>query len=182
MHPYSNFIRYHLYMYKLTGKSEYYSEAKRMVGVVKDHMKTTSTPNGTGYTWDHRINDGTNQSYIGCQPTVYIRYTLQAFADLATLDSSLFDSTFMKRVANTVAHKVLKDTDGSYLTNNVCGGGKYGNLYYFVSYPYSVLARWDASGRLELATRRAYDETERSNKSSPRIYNLPAIMVFTLGK
>ncbi len=174
MHPTTNFIRYHLYMSKLTGESEYYDEAKRMTGIVKDTMRSSDG----GYVWSHERG-----RRDGCQPMAYVKYTTQTLADLATSGSGLFDSAFMKRVAYTIAHKVVKNTDGSYLAGDACGGGsRYGHLYYFVSYPYSALARWDTSGRLELATQRAYDETERSNKSSPRIYNLPAIMVFTLGK
>ncbi len=103
-------------------------------------------------------------------------------ADLATQDSSLFDDTFMRRVANTMAHKGLVNADGSQLAGTICGTGTYGNLYNFVSYPYSQLARWDVSGRLQGATVRAYEATERYRMESPRIYNLPAMMVFSLGR
>jgi hypothetical protein len=88
MHPTTNFIRYHLYMYKLTGQSSYYSEAKRLTGLVKGTMRTS----GSGYVWDHKVG-GTS----GCQPTVYVKYTTQALVEIATADSSLFDSSFMRK-------------------------------------------------------------------------------------
>lgn len=181
MHPYVQWIRYHLYMGKLTGDGSYTREATRMAGVVRGNMRLTSTAGGPGYEWGHFVQLGGSES-LGCQPMVYVRYTTQALADLATQDSRLFDTTFMQRVANTMAYKAWKTTDGSQLANDVCGGGSHGSLYYSSSHPYTVLAAWDQSGRLEEISIRAYYATERNRESSPRTYNLPAVMVFTLGR
>lgn len=170
MHPSTSFIRYHLYMYKLTGKSEYYDEAKRLAGLVKDTMRLSDG----GYVWSHFRG-----TMSGCQPMVYVRYTTQALADLATADPNLFDATFMKRVAYTMAYKALKDTDGTKLAGNSCGtGGTYGTVRTFSQSPYAQLAPWDGSGRLKTATERAYAVVERENLASPKSSNTPAIMVF----
>lgn len=182
MHAYVQWIRYHYYMGKLTGDSSYTREAFRMAGVVRGNMKVTSTPSGIGYEWAHRVQLSGSGSFSGCQPMVYVRYTTQAFADLATQDARLFDSTFMQQVANTMAYKAWKNTDGTQLANDVCGGGSYGSLYHGASHPYTVLAAWDTSRRLEEIAIRTYHATEHNRESSPRIYNLPAMMVFTLGQ
>ena len=172
MHPTTNFIRYHYYMYKLTGDSSYYSEAKRLAGKVRSTMRSS----GSGYVWDHKVGDRSD-----CQPMVYVKYTTQALADLSTASSSLFDSSFMKRVAYTMARKALRSSSGS-LASNICGSGSYGSVYTFAQHPFAQLAPWDSSGRLETAAERVYAATERHNTSSPKTSNLAAIMVFTKGR
>ncbi|WMT58583.1 hypothetical protein [Truepera radiovictrix] len=178
MHPYVQWIRYHHYMGKLTGDSGYTAEARRMARIVENNMRSVNTPSGTGYVWDHRVQLSGRASN-GCQPMVYVRLTTQGLADLAT--QGVFSNTFMQRVANGMAHVGLKSTDGQ-LAGNICGSGTYGGLYHFVSRPYVHLAPWDHSNRLREAAERTYNATERGRLASPRIYNIPASMVFILGR
>ena len=173
MHPTTQFIRYNFYMYKLTGQSSYYSEAKRLASRVRGTMRSS----GSGYVWDHKVLQTSR-----CQPMVYVRYTTQALADIATVDSSLFDSTFMKKVAYTMAYKALNNTSGTSLASDICGGGTYGSLYTYANHPYAQLAAWDSSGRLETAAERVYAATERHDLSSPTTSNVAAQMVFSLGR
>ena len=173
MHPTVNMIRYHYYMYKLTGDSDYYKEAKRLASKVKGTMRSSDG----GYVWSHRVG-----SRSGCQPITYVKYTTSALADLATVSSSLFDSSFMKRVARTMANKALKSSSGTKLASNICGSGSYGSVSTFNEYPYAQLAPWDSSGKLETAAERAYAAVERHSMSSPRTSNIPAIMVFAKGR
>jgi len=173
MHPTTQFVRYNFYMYKLTGQSSYYSEAKRLAGTVKNTMRSS----GSGYVWAHQVSRKS-----GCQPTVYVQYTTQALADLASGGSGLFDTTFMKRVANTMAYKVLKSTDGTSMAANVCGSSSYGSIYTFAQMPYAQLAPWDGSNRLKSTAERVYAATERRTMESPKTANIAAQMVFTLGR
>jgi hypothetical protein len=182
MHTYVQWIRYHYYMGKLTGDSSYTREALRMAGVVRGNMRLTSTPGGSSYDWAHRVQLSGSGSLLGCQPMTYVKYTTQAFADLATQDSRLFDSTFMQGVASTMAYKAWKNLDGTQLANDICGGGTHGSLYYGASHPFTVLAAWDNSGILKEIAIRTYYATEQNREASPRVYNLPAMMVFTLGQ
>ena len=173
MHPTTQFVRYHLYMYKLTGKREYYAEAQRMTGLVKGAMRLSDG----GYIWSHARDKG------GCQPTLYVRLTTQAIVDVATADATLFDETFMKRLASTMAHKVLRRADGSSMSYNSCGTGRdFGDVRTYAERPYAQLAPWDASGRLEAAVQSAYAVAERENLDSPRSASAAATMVFTLGR
>jgi len=173
MHPTLNIIRYNYYMYKLTGDSDYYSEAKRLASKVRGTMHSSDG----GYVWAHEVS-----SRSGCQPMTYVKYTTSALADLSTASSSLFDSSFMKRVAYTMAHKTLKNSSGTSLADNICGSGSYGSVNMFAEYPYAQLAPWDSLGRLETAAERVYAASERHNLSSPKSANIPAIMVFTKGR
>ncbi|ADI13647.1 hypothetical protein [Truepera radiovictrix] len=178
MHPYVQWIRYHHYMGKLTGDSGYTAEARRMARIVENNMRSVNTPSGTGYVWDHRVQLSGRASN-GCQPMVYVRLTTQGLADLAT--QGVFSNTFMQRVANGMAHVGLKSTDGQ-LAGNICGSGTYSNRSAVRNFPYAQIASWDRSGRLRTAAERVYNATERHNLSQPRLYNLPATMVFTLGR
>jgi hypothetical protein len=144
-----------------------------LAGTVRNTMRS----NGSGYVWDHRVG-----RKDGCQPMTYVKYTTQALADVATMDSSLFSGDLMKRVATTMATKVLKNTDGTSLATNICGGGSYGSLSLFAHHPFAQLAPWDGSGKLRTAAARAYAAFERNSLSSPRSANLPSTMVFTLGR
>ncbi len=108
---------------------------------------------------------------------VYVRLSIHAFADLGS--QGVFDSSFMRGVAKTMAYKAVKS---SALADNICGSGSYGSLYTVNAQPYTALAAWDSSGRLEAAAERAYAAGERRNLSSPASANIPAIMVFTLGR
>jgi len=183
MHPYVQWIRYHYYMGKLTGDGSYIREANRMVGVVKNNMRATSTPVGVGYVWPHRVELNGLVS-TGCQPITYVKYTIQGLADLGS-HSGLFDTTFMRRVANTMANTVWKDTGGQHpqLAANSCGSDVYmSSLYNSSSHPFTVLAPWDETGRLAEISIRAFYVTERGREDSPRIYNLPAMMVVALGQ
>jgi len=173
VHPTTQFIRYNFYMYKLTGDSDYYSEAKRLAGQIRGTMRSS----GSGYVWDHKVG-----RRGGCQPMVYVRYTTQAMADIASVDSRLFSSSFMKKVAYTMARKALKSTSGTKLAGNICGRGSYGSVHMFAQHPYAQLAAWDSSGRLETAAERAYAATERRSMSSPKTSNVAAQMVFSLGR
>ncbi len=174
MHPYVHSIRYHYYMYKLTGNNAYYTEAKRMAGVVKNNMR--STQNGTGYEWAQRV-ELNGSAGTGCQPMVYVRETVNGLQDLAVMDSSLFDDTFMRRVAKTLSSRVLISADGSTLTGDVCGNGTYSSGHPFANYPYSAVAPWDNSGKIQAALERAY-----STSASKGFYNAPAMMILSLGR
>ncbi len=175
MHPYAQWIRYHFYMYKLTGKSAYYTEAKRMASVVERNMRPVSTTAGEGYVWDHRVQLSGSASGA-CQPTNYARLSVQAFQDLAMLDSNLFDTTFMRKIANTMAYKVMKSSSGDPLADDVCGNATYGNTWPYTKWPYAAVAPWDTSGRLESALRSA------EGRVSLAPYNVPAMMIHSLGR
>jgi hypothetical protein len=110
-----------------------------------------------------------------------VKYTTQAMVDVASMDSSLFNSSFMRQVAKTMANKALKNSSGTSLASNICGSGSFGSIGMFVAHPFAQLARWDGSGKLRTAAERAYAARER-NASSPSSANLPATMVFTLGR
>ena len=168
MHPTAQFARYHFYMYKLTGKSEYYTEAKRLAGLVRGTMRAS----GDGYIWAHHRSE-----MSGCQPTVYLHYTMAAMADLAVVDSGLYSSSFMAKIANTVADRLIRTSDGHSIVGNICTNqGVYDNYWAFSKHPYAIAAPWDASGKIERTLRETFKATYEG------YYIVPSMMIHSLGR
>ncbi len=191
MHPYVQFIRYQLYMYKLTGEASYYSEAERMAREVTRQVRRVYTPGGPAYVWDQRFLPAADRNdALSCQPFVYLRLTFQAFQDLAMEGFSIFDDTFMQYVSTAMTSLVMKDSYRSF-ASDICGGVFQAGLkpssfedgitFHFVNYPYAVVGKWDATGKLERAVRRAYQEVDLDENYYPvGRANLAAEMLFLL--
>jgi hypothetical protein len=189
-HAYSQWIRYHYYMGKLMGESSYTAEARRMANNVAKHMVEVDSPAGPAFVWDHRISDVRRYSNMGCQMFVYLRYTMQAFQDLALEEFSVFaDRSFMNKVANGFTSFVMDDDINSYAPT-ICGSSDRGGLLarattrgtrsLFAGRPYHVVGPWDSTGKMLDATMRTYAVTEAFHMNSPRKTFLPAAMVFML--
>lgn len=191
MHPYVQFIRYHLYMYELTGEAAYYSEAERMAREVPQQVRRVYTSGGPAYVWDQRfLPEAERDEALSCQPFVYLRLTFQAFQDLALEGFSIFDTTFMQYVATAMTSLVMKDSYRSF-ASDICGGMYQAGLkpssfdngitFHFVNYPYAMIGKWDATGKLERAVRRAYNEVDLDDGYyTLGRANLSAIMLFLL--
>ena len=191
MHPYVEFIRYHLYMYDLTGDAAYYSEAERMARDVTQQVRKVYTAGGPAYVWDQRfLPEAERSDAAGCQPFSYLRLTFQTFQDLALEGFSIFDDTFMQYVSTAMTSLVMKDSYRSF-AKDICGGMFQAGLkpssfddgitFHFVNYPYAVVGKWDATGKLERAVRRAYNEVDLDDSYYPMgRANLSAEMLFLL--
>ena len=177
-HPYMQSVRYNYYMYKLTGETAYYNEAKRLARNAHTHIIETSDG---GVTWEHRIVEGQkNGSTTNCPNTAYIPSVLQAFQDLSIMDSTLFDDAFMRRVAYSTREKVLNDkgsSDGS-VVYSICGTKPDSSGHPLGNSPYAAPAPWDSTGKIEAKQRRAYETLKSQGKYS---VNAPAMMILSLG-
>ncbi len=191
MHPYVQFIRYNLYMYKLTGDTAYYSEANRMADLVLRQVREIYTTGGPAYVWNQRfLPEAEDSKTLSCQPFVYLQYTFQAFQDLAMEGFNVFDDAFMQRVATSMTALVIEDGYRSF-AEDICGGtfqagffpssGDEGVIYHFMNFPYAQIGKWDATGKLLRTTERAYAEGDLDSFRFPLARaNLSATMLFLL--
>ncbi len=191
MHPYVQFIRYNLYMYKLTDDTTYYSEANRMADLVLRQVRDVYTADGPAYVWNQRfLPEAETSETLSCQPFVYLQYTFQAFQDLAMEGFSVFDNAFMQRVATSMTALVIEDSYRSF-AEDICGGtfqagffpssGDGGVPYHFLNFPYAQIGKWDATGKLLRTTERAYGEGDLDSFRYPLARaNLSATMLFLL--
>ena len=189
-HPYVQFIRYHHYMYQLTGDKAYEDEAERRAKLVLKQVREVFTPGGPGYVWDQRFLPESDAGALACQPLIYLQYTFQAFQDLAVEGMTVFDTEFMQRVATTMTELVMLD-GYKRMAPDICGGSFQRGLlskasapgipYHYVNFPYATIGKWDATGKLEQAVRDAYDDIDFDDLHytfAP--VNLPAEMLFLL--
>jgi hypothetical protein len=176
-HAYAQWNRYHYYMYKLTGEKGYYDEAVRMAQVVKNGVKTVSTPIGQAAMWDHGMPHNGGKTH-GPQPSNYARYTIQAMADLSLEGFNAYaESGFMERVAHTVAALVLNKAP-SALAGKIDGSGSTGVSIYGIS-PFAQVSLWDKSGLVKTISEQIYKNTESNTSTPRRIYTPTGLMMST---
>jgi len=189
LHPYSQSVRLYYYLAKLTGDSSYHAEAQRIANRIAGHVKEVSSPVGPALVWSHQYNANQWNPPLGCQPSIYVTLTMQAWQDLALENFSVFSDGFMQKVANAFSQFVMDDGITS-LAPNICGGVSRGGVTsttttrmtfsIFVGFNYQSVGKWDETGKIERLTRQLYDASERSHVNAPRRPNLPAQMVFLL--
>lgn len=186
-HTYISGMKYHYYMYLLTGKADYLAEAERSSDMFwNNEIKLTDVGNGKqGYVWTRSIlSEGGGEDYL--HPTTYARYVyadvvelhLEGFRQWGAADLSLF--------ANTISELVL-DRDGAsgndWFASDI-GGGKSRagipsdgswkrlNTHGWSWSPYALLSAWDETGRLGSVSSDALRDLGRS--SEPRAPHIPA--------
>jgi hypothetical protein len=172
VHPYAHFMRFYYYMYKLTGKDTYLTEANRRATVLDKMMKSRQTTYGTAFTWDHRITDP-----YGCQPTVYGMLTVSAFQDMWREGFNKYAAnSYMKNYASTFRDLVLK-YGISKMAGTVCGANSESFGKFMIS-NLPGLAVWDSTGQILALSKRAYSQNESADKPT-RVF-IPAYMIQAL--
>lgn len=163
-HTYMSGLKYHYYMYKLTGVQGYLDEAERNSRVLWDNeIKKTSVASGSGYVWPRSVlSEGGSENYL--HPTTYARYV---YTDAIELYFEGFDrwanEENLSMMANPVAEWVI-DREGArdgwdWFASDIGGGKTRGgipsesgwkrlNTLGFTWAPYTLLAHWDDSGRI----------------------------------
>lgn len=189
-HTYLSGLKYHYYMFKLTGVQGYLDEAERNSRVLWDNeIKTTTVGSGSGYVWARSVlSEGGGENYL--HPTTYARYV---YADAIELYFEGFDSwgipENMPLLANPVAEWVL-DREGAqdgwdWFARDIGGGmsragipseskWKRLNTLGFSWTPYTLLAPWDSSGRIAATSVEVLRELGKLN--TPGAIYIPAGM------
>jgi hypothetical protein len=121
-HAYVNLMRYHDYMYKLTGERGYRDYLDTMSSVIRRDVRDISTPIGTALVWGGSVaSDPFNYRKLGdelhLQPTIYANDSYAAMLDLHLEGVAPFDRSFMEKLARTLSHFIL---DGACTRN--CSG------------------------------------------------------------
>jgi hypothetical protein len=194
-HAYANWTRYHYYMHKLTAERGYLDEAERMAAVIGEQMVEVN--GGSAFVWDHFVtqephNEGTQfAASFGCQPTTYARYTMHSMHDLANEGFSIFDRTFMRKIAGTLRDHVMNNGAESF-AHNVCRGEVMAGLAtlegsdhdpgFYLGSTFTELAAWDPSGRIIRIAEEVYRDREAQFLENPRRVFIPAATVFVLSR
>jgi hypothetical protein len=89
-HVFVAFAKYHYYMSKLTGRTDYMNEANRMFATLKKNVCVVPGPNGNVWMWPHMVyyDITSSDSFSGpndttCPPmTTYIRHSMSTMISL----------------------------------------------------------------------------------------------------
>jgi hypothetical protein len=173
-HVYVQWIRYHYYMFRLTGKPAYYEEASRMAHVIANNIIIVKSSVGEAARWDHGI-----QEVHGPQRTNYARYTMQGLADLSMENFNMsLSNDFMKKIAATLSFFILRPDEEDPIAYHVDGKGSLTADMYSVS-PFSELGYWDNSGRIMVVSEKIFNKLEK-NINNPRSIYIPAGIFLSL--
>jgi hypothetical protein len=158
---YYNWMLWHHYMGKLTGKSGYAAEANRMAGHLWNDLRTVSTPKGTAYVWPQSLGTlgGTNSRIL--QASTYARHT---FGDIVELHLEGFHNwasdEHMRRFARTFSEFIIDTNDPlrNGIASDVGGGVARAGLTsasrrrmgrsVFRDTQFALISPWDDSGAI----------------------------------
>jgi hypothetical protein len=186
-HPYTQWIRYHYYMHKLTGEQAYLTEATRRAQVFKGHMINVN--GGSSVVWDHRMTEVNGASSWGCQPFYYGRQTVMAAIDLTLQKFSTFDDALVTKMAGTVRDQII-DNGSTDFAPDICGGTSLGGLKasgfsretqtrWSDTAGYQETGAWDATGTIMNVSNQVHNNIEGDPANPRYILNVSGI-VFSL--
>jgi hypothetical protein len=174
MHPYIAWVKWHFYMWKLTGEAGYLAEANRMADVLWDEYRPVESPSGPAYVWSHGVL-GEGSSHERLQSTTYAGYV---YGDMVDFYFEQFhgwaSEAAMGAFARTFTEFVMDVPDPfrDGFASDVGGGVSRGGLPSEPSYErmsiawyrinaYALASAWDDSGRLGTLTGVAYHDSSR---------------------
>ena len=192
-HPWTNFIRYHHYLHRMTQNVEYAVEAERKIGVTLREMTGLTTLSGPAAVWSHGLRTQENPNEF-LQPTTYARYDVTALIDLTLARTSIRNAE-MERVANSLVHYV---DDGDPLNTGIRFASSIGgdrerrgipfddrrprlSQEHWATSNYPLAAAWDSEGNLETINREVYRSVEDNPERPQRIHIPVAMLITTLG-
>lgn len=160
VHETMEFIRYHHYMYLLTGKEPYRREAERLSDLIVDNFKEVETDSGPALVTPRSVlAEGGQQNYL--IPTTYVRYVYLTAIDLYFQDFAPWSSDeVMEKLARSMSEFVIDDGAEEF-ARDIGGGvsragipaseadrwGRFSPARYNIS-PYALLSPWDDSGEI----------------------------------
>ena len=165
-HTYSSWMRYHYYMWHLTGEAGYLAEANRMADVLWAELRPVETATGTAYVWARSVlAEGGGEDYL--HPTTYARYV---FGDVVEMHLEGFhrwaSAEEMGRFARTFTELIIDNRDPvrNGFASDIGGGRSRAGLRSDDSWPrlsadrfrlssYALLGAWDDTGKLSTLAR-----------------------------
>lgn len=179
IHVYMQWVRYHYYMYRLTGDKGYLDETERMARVVAQQITTVTTPSGLAAQWTHGMTV-LGEKPMGAQKVNYARYTIQAAADLHLEGVSVFaENAFMKNIATMFSSFVLDNDAPESMAAYIDGHGKEREtMKRYLYSPFAQLSYWDQGGRIHDISEQIFASAE-TDPGNPRSIHVPAGLLFS---
>ncbi len=160
LHETLEFVRYHHYMYLLTGEEPYEAEARRLSRVAFENFREADSPSGPALVTPRSVlSMGGSLDYL--LPSIYFRHVVATVVDLHFEGVEPWsDEEVMTMLANTLSGFIL-DGQGDGFARDVGGGVERAGLepsgegnwsrispsVYNIS-AFALLAAWDDSGEV----------------------------------
>lgn len=173
MHEMVDFVRYHHYMYRLTGLEPYRLEAQRLTDVVLDNTRVADSPSGPALVTPRSILSlGGSESYL--MPSTYSRYIFSDAVDLYLEGVGRWsDGSVLEQFARTLAEFMI-DGKGDVLARDVGGGIERAGVpasnerdwdrvetIQYSNSPFALLSRWESGDKITAASLSVYVNASR---------------------
>lgn len=160
VHGNIEFVRYHHYMYLLTGKEEYAAEAKRLSDRVFANFEEVQTESGPALVSTRGVLE-LSDKLDRLLPSIYFRHVIASAVDLHFEGVEPWSQdTVMEMLARSLSEFIL-DGKGDGFARDIGGGvaragiepsstdfSRIHSSVYNVS-PFALLAPWDATGEVK---------------------------------
>lgn len=168
MHETTEFIRYHHYMYLLTGREPYRDEAERMAGIVLDNFVEVPTGSGPAFVTPRSVLSlGGSVRYL--LPSTYVRYLYNSAVDLHLEGVGGFASdAVVERLARSLTEFIIDDGWNDFARDMGGGVDRGGvpassasewsrfNADRFNASSYALLIAWDDSGEVASVSKQVF--------------------------
>jgi len=168
MHETVDFIRYHHYLYRLTGREPYRAEAARLTKLALDNLVEVPSASGPALVSPRSVLSlGGSLEYL--MPSTYVRYLYASAVDLNLegVDGWASEAVLVK-LARSLSEFVI-DNGASDFARDMGGGidrgsvpasdsdqwSRFAPARYNIS-PYALLSAWDAGGTISDVSRQIF--------------------------
>lgn len=188
VHETIEFIRYHHYLYLLTGEEPYRQEAGRLSRLIVDNFVEVESPSGPALVTPRSVlSEGGQQDYL--IPSTYVRYVYLTAVDLYFQQIGPWSSDeTMTKLARSLSEFII-DNGSTDFARDMGGGVTRGGIpaseagrwvrfqqpRYAIS-PYALLSPWDESGEVAEVSVAVFSELSTSLRD---IYIPVAMMLET---
>lgn len=178
LHETLEFVRYHHYMYLLTGEEPYAQEARRLSRVAFESFREAETPSGPALVTPRSVlSMGGSLDYL--IPSVYFRHVIATVVDLHFEGVEPWsDGEVMEKLARALSEFMLDGEDGGVAARDVGGGRERAGLkpsgesnwsrissgVYNIS-AFALLAAWDDSGEVAELSVAVHDHRGEAEKN-----------------
>lgn len=167
-HETLEFVRYHHYLYLLTGKEEYRREAQRLSTLSFENFRVADSDSGEALVVTHSvIAAGGHEDYL--LPSTYVRYVYSTAVDLFFEGVEPWsDPKLMERLARSLSEFMIDngaedfardmgggETRGGLKPSDASDWGRFG-AERFNNSPYVLMAAWDDSGEVLSVSEQVY--------------------------
>lgn len=176
MHETVDFIRYHHYMYLLTGRQPYQDEVDRLTRIVLDNMVEVASDAGPALVSPRSILSlGGTLEYL--MPSTYVRYLYASAVDL-NLESvaGWTGDGVLQKLARSLSEFII-DNGAEDFARDMGGGvdrgsvrasdpdewSRFSRARYNIS-PYALLSAWDSGGSVAEVSKLVYSLTSSSQR------------------